>query len=153
VGEQVGEGQVGQVDVGGRLHVLVLHDDQAGGHVAQHAHQADARVDGRYGHDGRQRKVSTYKSQDRKMLLKEEKMPSHLSSFAKGASPRAQPSGDVQVHVDDAEDLLFLLAQRAQVERVIVIEIIRPKRRILVRLVREEPFVADLHGVLALQTD
>ena len=34
-GAQVGEGQVEEVDVGGRPHVLVLDDHQAGGQVAQ----------------------------------------------------------------------------------------------------------------------
>ena len=35
-GAQVHEGQVEEVDVGGRPHVLVLDDHQAGGQVAQH---------------------------------------------------------------------------------------------------------------------
>ena len=34
-GAEVGEGQVEEVDVGGRPHVLVLDDHQAGGQVAQ----------------------------------------------------------------------------------------------------------------------
>ena len=33
---QVGEGEVEEVDVGGRPHVLILDDHQAGGKVAQH---------------------------------------------------------------------------------------------------------------------
>ena len=45
MGEQVGHGEVGEVHVGGRVHVLVLHDDEARDDVAEHAHGEDDRVE------------------------------------------------------------------------------------------------------------
>ena len=50
--EEIGDGQVCEVDVGGRVHVLVLKDDENGGDVAQHAHHEDAGVDDGDGDDG-----------------------------------------------------------------------------------------------------
>jgi hypothetical protein len=52
VSEEIGDGQVGEVDVGRRVHVLVLQDDENGGDVAQHAHHEDAGVDDGNGDDG-----------------------------------------------------------------------------------------------------
>jgi len=50
--EEIGDGQVGEVDVGGRVHVLVLQDDENGGDVAQHAHHEDTSVNDGDGDDG-----------------------------------------------------------------------------------------------------
>ena len=57
MGEQVGHGEVGEVDVGGRVHVLVLHDDEARDDVAEHAHGEDDRVERADRHDRREREV------------------------------------------------------------------------------------------------
>ena len=57
MGEQVRQRQVGQVDVGGRLHVLVAPDDGADGGVSQDADGADAGVHRGDGDDGRQGQV------------------------------------------------------------------------------------------------
>ena len=56
--EQVWEGQVGEVDVGGRLHVLVPEDDETRGDVAEHAEDEDDGVHDRDGHDGGERQVA-----------------------------------------------------------------------------------------------
>ena len=56
--EQVWEGQVGEVDVGGRLHVLVPEDDETRGDVAEHAEDEDDGVHHRDGHDGGERQVA-----------------------------------------------------------------------------------------------
>ena len=51
--EKVRDGEIGQVDVCGRLHVFVLVDDQASGDVAQHADEEEERVHDADGDDGR----------------------------------------------------------------------------------------------------
>ena len=55
VGEQIGDGEVGKVHIGGRVHVLVLQDDQDGRDVAEDSHNEDCSVDDRDGDDGGQR--------------------------------------------------------------------------------------------------
>ena len=56
-GEHVGDGQVEEVHVGGRLHVLVVGDHQARADVAHHAAHEDERVEDGHGDDGGQRQV------------------------------------------------------------------------------------------------
>ena len=50
--EEIRDGEVCEVDVGGGLHVLVPEDDEAGGDVAEHAQDEDDGVHHRDGHDG-----------------------------------------------------------------------------------------------------
>ena len=57
VSEQIGDGQIGEVHVGGRLHVLVPEDDEARGDVAEHAEHEDDGVHDRDGDDGGERQV------------------------------------------------------------------------------------------------
>ena len=56
--EEVRHRQIGQVHVGGRLHVLVPADDGADGGVAQDTQAADAGVDDGDGYDGGEGEVA-----------------------------------------------------------------------------------------------
>ncbi len=72
VSEQVRQRQVGQVDVGGRLHVLVAPDDGADGGVSQDADGADAGVHRGDGDDGRQGQVPRAKAAGDVEVLKKD---------------------------------------------------------------------------------
>ena len=62
VREQVWDGEVGEVDVGRGVHVLVLEDDQDGRDVAEDPDDEDGGVDHRDGDDGRQGQVLSSQS-------------------------------------------------------------------------------------------
>ena len=57
MGEQVRHGEVCEVHVGGRVHVLVLDDDETRHDVAEDADREDDRVEHADRHDRREREV------------------------------------------------------------------------------------------------
>ena len=60
--EQVRDGEIGEVDVCGRVHVLVLEDDEDGRDVAEDPDDEDGGVHHRDRDDGRQGQVLSSKS-------------------------------------------------------------------------------------------